>query len=144
MEKTKLGISAGLFAAFVYVAAASGGYIAAIVLAGYVLLAEPNEWLKRTVIKALAVMACFSFASLLINLIPDAFDVIQSLVRLFDKTISISFVDRLFNLFNTALTFLKYLAYVVLTYKALTYGTVNIPVVDKLIEKYKLPFSEED
>ena len=48
MEKTKLGVSVGIFGAFLYVAALFGGYIAITLLAGYVLLMESNEWLKTT------------------------------------------------------------------------------------------------
>lgn len=48
MEKTKLGVSVGIFGAFLYVAALFGGYIAITLLAGYVLLMESNEWLKKT------------------------------------------------------------------------------------------------
>lgn len=69
MEKTKLGVSVGIFGAFLYVAALFGGYIAITLLAGYVLLMESNEWLKKTAVKAVATLACFSFLSLLIGLI---------------------------------------------------------------------------
>lgn len=77
MEKTKLGVSVGIFGAFLYVAALFGGYIAITLLAGYVLLMESNEWLKKTAVKAVATLACFSFLSLLIGLIPDAVEVVR-------------------------------------------------------------------
>ena len=83
MEKTKLGVSVGIFGAFLYVAALFGGYIAITLLAGYVLLMESNEWLKKTAVKAVATLACFSFLSLLVGLIPDAVDVITGVFNVF-------------------------------------------------------------
>lgn len=53
MEKTKLGVSIGLLGAGIFAAALFGGYVATIVLAGYVLLMETNEWLRRAAVKAL-------------------------------------------------------------------------------------------
>lgn len=52
--KTKLGISVGLLGTMVYFAALFGGYTPVILLAGYVLLFEENEWLKKAAIKAVA------------------------------------------------------------------------------------------
>lgn len=83
MEKTKLGVSVGIFGAFLYVAALFGGYIAITLLAGYVLLMESNEWLKKTAVKAVATLACFSFLSLLIGLIPDAVEVVTGVFNVF-------------------------------------------------------------
>ena len=83
MEKTKLGVSVGIFGAFLYVAALFGGYIAITLLAGYVLLMESNEWLKKTAVKAVATLACFSFLSLVIGLIPDAVEVVTGVFNVF-------------------------------------------------------------
>ena len=47
MQKTKLGITIAMFAAAIYVVALVGGYVPAILLGGYVLLREENEWLKK-------------------------------------------------------------------------------------------------
>ena len=99
MEKTKLGVSVGIFGAFLYVAALFGGYIAITLLAGYVLLMESNEWLKKTAVKAVATLACFSFLSLLVGLIPDAVDVITEVFNVFfnffGNSIHFSIIDNL-------------------------------------------------
>ena len=57
MEKTKLGISVGLFGAIIFAVALFGGYIPSILLVGYVLLMETNEWLRKSAVKALATLA---------------------------------------------------------------------------------------
>ena len=98
MEKTKLGVSVGIFGAFLYVAALFGGYIAITLLAGYVLLMESNEWLKKTAVKAVATLACFSFLSLLVGLIPDAVDVITGVFNVFFTLIVYVSVSPIFTL----------------------------------------------
>ena len=137
MEKTKLGVSVGIFGAFLYVAALFGGYIAITLLAGYVLLMESNEWLKKT---AVATLACFSFLSLLVGLIPDAVDVITGVFNVFfnffGNSIHFSIIDNIFSVISQIISFLKDLVFAALIYKALNQGTVKLPVIDKLIDKY--------
>lgn len=54
--KTKLGISAGLLGAAVFFLALVGGWIPTILVAGYILLFEANDWLKNCAVKAVAVI----------------------------------------------------------------------------------------
>lgn len=136
MEKTKLGISVGVFGAFIYVAALFGGYVASILLVGYVMLMESNEWLKKTSVKALATLACFSFASLLIGVIPDALDWIASVINVFGANLYFSFINGIFNVILQFISLLKDVVFIVLIYKALNQGTLKLPVVDNLINKY--------
>ena len=133
MEKTKLGVSVGIFGAFLYVAALFGGYIAITLLAGYVLLMESNEWLKKTAVKAVATLACFSFLSLLIGLITGVFNVF---FNFFGNSIRFSIIDNIFSVISQIISFLKDLVFAALIYKALNQGTVKLPVIDKLIDKY--------
>ncbi|MFR5908747.1 MAG: hypothetical protein ACLUFT_10550 [Gemmiger formicilis] len=46
MQKAKLGISVGLLGAAIYLTALSGSLLGLLVLAGYVLLVEDNQWLR--------------------------------------------------------------------------------------------------
>ncbi len=71
MEKTKLGLSASLFAAILFCAAYFGGYVAAIIIAGYILIAEESVWLKKMALRCLLIMIAFSVISLAINFVPD-------------------------------------------------------------------------
>ncbi len=45
MQKTKLGVSVALMGAALYFLGLFSGYVALIILAGYVLLMEENVWL---------------------------------------------------------------------------------------------------
>ena len=71
--KTKLGVSVGLAAAGVYVLAVLGNYTAILLAVGYIFLMEEDAWLKKSALKALATMLCFSFLLSLLGLVPDVF-----------------------------------------------------------------------
>ena len=55
MEKTKLGISVALTAALLYFLGLISP-IALVVAAGYVLIAEKDQWLRKSAVQALAIM----------------------------------------------------------------------------------------
>lgn len=61
MQKAKLGISVGLLGAAIYLTALSGSLLGLLVLAGYVLLVEDNQWLRLSAVKAVAVYLFFTF-----------------------------------------------------------------------------------
>lgn len=131
MEKTKLGVSVAAFGAFTYVAAGVAGFVPAVLLAGYVLLMESNEWLKKTAVKALATLAFFNFIILLVGLVPDVLSAFYTITN-----VRIPLLPDLFNGVVRILGVLKDLAFLGLAFKALNQGTVKIPVVDGLVEKY--------
>lgn len=68
MQKTKLGITISGLAAAIYLTCLFGGYIPAIILTGYVLMVEENEWLRRNAVKAIVLMMIFSVFIYGINL----------------------------------------------------------------------------
>lgn len=136
MQKTKLGISVGLLGAAIYVAGLAGGYIPALLLVGYVLWFEENEWLKKAAVKAIAVMMCVSFFTQLIGLIPDAFSWLSSLLGVVGLHIGYSWISTVVSVFTKGLDFLRTVVMLILAAKALKQGTIKIPFVDSIIEKY--------
>lgn len=75
MEKTKLGIPVGVFAAIIYFIAVIGGYNSLIVLIlalGYVMMKEDNQWLKKAVFKALAIFLAYYVFVELINIFDNS------------------------------------------------------------------------
>ena len=60
MQRTKIGISAGLLGAEIYFTGLFSGYLIPIILTFYVLWFEENGWLRRTAVKAVSVMILFS------------------------------------------------------------------------------------
>ena len=58
MQRTKIGISAGLLGAGIYFTGLFSGYLIPIILTFYVLWFEENGWLRRTAVKAVSVIIC--------------------------------------------------------------------------------------
>lgn len=136
MEKTKLGISVGIAAAAIYFVAYFGGYVPAILMAGYVLIAEENQWLKRSAVKAVATLACFSALFAVIGLLPDALSWIGSLVDLFNGSFSYSVVSKILSVITEALDIAKTVIFLMLGVKALIQATIKVPFVDNFLNKY--------
>lgn len=136
MQMTKLRISVGLLGAVVYFSSLFGGYVASLLLTGYILLIEENEWLRKSAVKAVILMVCFSAASTLIYLLPDAISFISEIVSAFGGVFYISFISGLAGAAYSAINIIERLLFICLGIKALNQGTIAIPIVDKLIEKY--------
>ena len=136
MQKTKLGISVGLLGAAIYFMSLFSGYMVAVLLVGYVLLFEENEWLKKSAVKAIAVMVFFSLLTAVVNLIPNVISVIDYIVSMFGGNFYIAFVANLVNAVVAVLNIIQKLLLIGLGVKALNQGTIAVPVADNLINKY--------
>ncbi len=136
MKKTRLGISVGLLGAAIYFMGLFSGYLVAAILAGYVLLFEENEWLKKSALKAVALMVFFSFLTVVIGLIPNAISFIDDIFSIFGGDFQIEFLSNLVNAVISAIDIVEKILFIILGFKALRQGTISIPVVDKLIDKY--------
>ena len=134
MEKSKLGIPVKLFAAVAALIGLYGGYVASIVLVGYVLLAEENEWLKKFCLKVLALMLVFSAASTVIYLIPNLLDLLYSFLRIFRVYPDLSIIDNIFNLFGSILSLLKTVAFLALAVLGFLNKNLPVPGLDKLLD----------
>ena len=136
MQKTKLGISVGLLGAAAYLLTGFSGYTAALLIVGYVLLFEENEWLKKACVKAVALAVCFTVLSNAIGLIPDILGWVSSLANLFNGYFNYSVVSNIISLITRTLDIIRTCLFLLLGLQALNQGSVSVPVVDKLIDKY--------
>lgn len=136
MQKTRFGLHVGLMGAAIYLMGFYGGYLVAVLLAGYVLLFEGNEWLRRSAVKAVALMVCFSIAATLIYLIPNAINVLDGFVGIFGGSVYINAISSLASAVGSALDIVEKVLFIGLGLKALTQGNIAVPVVDKLINTY--------
>lgn len=136
MQKTKLGISVGLLGAAIYFMGLFSGYLVAVVLAGYVLLFEENSWLRKSAVKAVSVMAVFSLLITVLNLVPNAISFVDNVVSIFGGSFYVAFLSNLNSAAVAALNIIEKLLMIGLGVKALHQGTIAVPVVDKLINKY--------
>lgn len=108
MQKTRLGISVGLMGFITYFGCCFGGYIAAILLFGYILLVENNQWLRKTAVKAMILTIAFSLLSTFIGLIPDIIEFIGSIVNLFNGNFYLTFVSKIVTILTLAIGLIKY------------------------------------
>ncbi len=136
MQKTKLGISVGLLGALLYFSGLFGGYVITIIMAGYVLLAEENMWLRKACVKVVALMVVFSVLPALLSLIPGAIEVINEICALFKGYFTVPYINNIVNLLQNIIYFVEKLVFLGLGFKALTQGTIQIPVVDDLVNKH--------
>ena len=72
MQKTKLGISVGLLGAALYFLGLINT-VALFLLAGYVLLFEENEWLRRAAVRAAVIVVGFGLIFTLIGTLENVF-----------------------------------------------------------------------
>ena len=136
MQKTKLGITVGALGAITFFAGFFGGYLAAIVLAGYALLFEENAWLKRCVVKAVVLMVFFSVTVAIINVIPDLLEFVGNIASVFNGNFSIIKVNQIVNVLVSGLNLAERVLFLGCGVKALSQGTIVIPLVDKKVSKY--------
>lgn len=136
MQKTKLGITVGALGAITFFAGFFGGYLAAIVLAGYALLFEDNAWLKRSVVKAVVLMVFFSVTVAIINVIPDLLEFVGNIASVFNGNFSIIKVNQIVNVLVSGLNLVEKVLFLGLGVKALSQGTIVIPFIDKKVSKY--------
>lgn len=136
MQKTKLGITVGLLGAAIYFTGLFGGFLVAVVLAGYSLMFEENEWLKKNAVKAIALMVFFAMLSAVVNLIPDTISFINYVAGIFGGYVTVGILSSIASAIESAIGIIEKILFIVLGIKALNQGTVAVPVVDKLIGKY--------
>lgn len=136
MQKTKLGVSVGLLGASLYFIGMFGEYLPIIFLVGYILIAEENEWLKKTAVKAIALMISFALLFVAIRFIPSCINVIDDIFNIFGGNFELSILSHIVITICDALEVVQVVVFVILGLKAFNQSTVSIPVVDKLINKY--------
>ena len=116
MQRTKLGLSVGLLGATICFSGLFGGYLLTGILVGYVLLFEENIWLRKSAVKTFAVMVGFSLVSAVVGLLPSTIRIIDDILTLLDM--------------------IKTILLLMMGVKAVTQGTVGIPMIDNLINKH--------
>ena len=136
MQKTRLGISVGLLGAAIFFSGLFSGYLVAVILAGYVLLFEDNVWLRKSAVKAVATMMFFSLLVFVVNLIPNAIGFINDIVGVFNGNFSIVPLTKIVAAITSALDIFEKVLFIGLGLKALNQGSISIPIIDRLVNKY--------
>lgn len=135
MEKTKLGISVGLMGALTYFAGLFSGYTVAVLVVGYILLVEQNEWLRKTAIKAISLMLVFSVIGSVIGLIPGLFNVIDNMCNIFGGYFNYGIISKLVNFVQSVVNYAETIVFLLLGLMALRMKTFDIPVIDTVVDE---------
>lgn len=135
MQKSNFGISVGVVGAAAYLLSLFGGYIPTLLLVGYIMLFESNQWLKRTALKAGVITFMFSVLYALIGLLPDALSTLHSFFALFNGRLSVPFIGDLCHVLNNVANLGETCLLLALAIKALDMKTIVISFVDNFVGK---------
>lgn len=136
MLKTKFGLPANIVAAVMYlVALFGGGYLAPLVLAGYILLNEELNFVRRAAVKSIALMLAVSLIQFVISLIPDFVNLIQEMLWIFDEGFDASVLERIEIFFGHMVNIAKNAFFVLLAVMALFNKSIDIKPLNKLADK---------
>ena len=136
MQKTRLGLAVGFAGAIMYLLGLYGGYLICLLYAGYILLFEENEWLKKCAVKTVVIMLACSVLNTLICFIPSVVEFLFSIINLFGANLYAAFLSRLTNVLSSAVGLVEMVLFIGLAFKALNQGDIPIPAVDCFIEKH--------
>ena len=144
MEKTKLGISIGVLGAVLYLLGLFSGYLATILVAGYILLCENNSWLKKTALRAIFILLAFSLLNTVIGLIPNLINFVDDICNIFKGYFTFNFATNVVNVLRDIVNFAEIFAYIFLAFTAVKQKDIKLPLIDKLIEKEEVTVQNED
>jgi len=136
MLKTRLGLPANIVAAVMYlVALFGGGYLAPLVLAGYILLFEDLNLVRRAAVKSIALLLAVSVINFVVYLIPDFMNMIQDLLYVFDEGLDTSVLDGLCAFTMDMVNIAKNVFLALLGVMALFSKSIDIKPLNKLADK---------
>ena len=137
MEKTKLGISIEMLGAILYVSVALFGYFGLLVVGGYIVFIEKQEFLKKCVGKAVVLMLGFTLLSTVIGIIPKILYFGMETDTFLDGVyLYLSGTYQVVAMIVVILNFIRMALFVWLGGKACKKQNGTISIVDKFIEKY--------
>ena len=141
--KSKLGIHIGFLACLCFLTAQFGGLVPMILLVGYVLIVEENDFLRMSALKAFLIVLFVSLLNWLIGVLPDIiFELFDWISRIFGAETpfgnlkAINKIEQVFSFFIWVVNTCKTLLLLLLAFLACRIKTVRIPIIDKLIDKF--------
>ncbi len=145
-QMTGIGITVAFFAALIYWSGLiSNMPVITVLLAGYVLIREKEQWLRAVALKAVTIIICFALLLGFINLLVYFKDVMVNIINMLLSTVSQGgFYNKVTgSAFRDILDMLKYIVYFVRDlflilsgFMALKYKNMRIPVIDKMVNSH--------
>lgn len=134
MEKSKLGISVGLFSALTFLT----GYLgltALVLVCGYILLREENVTLKKNATSTIVLYLAFAALSLCVGLLSNFVSLVNFGNWMYEfgfYSVTSSFISTL----NTLISIAEKVVFGLLALFALGGKEVKVPVISKFVEKH--------
>ena len=126
-----------MLAAIVYFSTAVFGYLALLLVGGYILFVEKTEWLKKCVIKAVVLMLFYSLISTVIGIIPQFLSFGGGEEDLFSSYyLYLTGTYQIVAVILVILNLMRIGLFLALGGKALQEKTITIPIVDRFINEY--------
>lgn len=134
--KSKLGVSVGLIGAMAYFSGLFSGYIPLLVIIGYVLIYEDNEWLRYSVIKALLICVVFSLSTYAVSFLQSIIGTMDSAFQIFGKSFDLMIVSSMLNFIQNLISTIKIIVLLSVGWKALHQRNWNLKVIDQFVRKH--------
>jgi len=135
--KTKIGVSAGAYAAFTFFLAYFGGYTPLLIAVGFVLIFENNEWLKATVLKAVVLSVLFSLLTTALRFIPNnMFGLFRDIAAIFNGNLTYAKLSQVITALTDIVGICELVLFIILMFMALKMKTIKIGFVEKFVEKH--------
>ena len=136
MKKTSLlGLPLPIVGIAMFLTCYFGGYVPALLLAGYILLKEDSRLLKQYAVAGILLMFTFSALSVIIGFLPDCLNLISDLLALFKVHFRLSFIYTIENLFYDVLALLKTVVFIGMAAVVIFSKNDSIPLIGKLMDK---------
>lgn len=135
--KSKAGIPIALFAAGMY-AIGMFSTLGLILIAGYVLIAESDTWLRRSAMRAVGTITIFAVLPAIVSVGFSGFRILHTMIGWVTST-SVEFLNFILSfeiMFGYVVSGIQTIVLLVLAVKALSLRESHIPVVDKLINRF--------
>ncbi len=135
--KAKIGISVGLLGALLYLTGMFCSFWVLLIVAGYVLIAEENPWLRHTAVKAVLIVVSFLVLDFLLSLLPDLVEILFKFLDIVDADATRP--TALYSLFNWVGYIAKYVKNIllaVMAVMALKQGDLKFGPIDNMVKKH--------
>lgn len=135
MEKTKLGISVALTAALLYFLGLISP-IALVVAAGYVLIAEKDQWLRKSAVQALAIMLFYQIVVAVIGVGSYLFTFLNNVITNFAHSFHIGYPLHIDNILLSLAWLAQAVLLLILGFMALANKGFDLPMISDFADKH--------
>jgi uncharacterized membrane protein YjjB (DUF3815 family) len=104
-------------------------------MAGYVLIVEADEWLKKTAVKAVGIVIFFAILSSAVGLVSNSTSLLSDIFSLFKGSLNLGMLGRFLSICQKVISLAQALILLLLGFTALKKGDIKLGSVDKVIEK---------